>query len=151
MFWRGEATLTGWLDTQLPQVDTPWTVLFAHHPLRSNGTHGNAGSYEGWRWLPWASGEAVARLYDRVCPHADLLLTGHDHSLQHLESCGAQLVVSGSGSSPRPLVDRGNLARFEQGTAGFAWIELGATGRILFFDRQGALLYESAAFTPRAR
>lgn len=133
----GEAAQAAWLDEQLDD-DARWTVVLGHHPLRSDGPHGNAGSYEGTRWLPWASGRSVERLLSVLCGRADLYLAGHDHSRQLLEHCGVPLVVSGAGGSATGIVDRGNQPRFAQGSPGGAWLELGPEeGRVVFLDADG--------------
>lgn len=149
-FWWGASPQLAWLH-HAPATTARWRVVFGHHPLRSNGEHGNAGAYEGWVNLPFASGRPVRDLLEgAVCPAADLYLSGHDHDLQLLDGCGATLVVSGAGAGARPLVGRGNRASFERAIPGFAWVELGATGRVVFFDAEGTLLHESGAIDPRA-
>ncbi len=51
-----------WLDAQVAKVDpaaTDWTIAFGHHPYISNGSHGNAGTYEG---IPsWVPGSEIPR------------------------------------------------------------------------------------------
>lgn len=143
VFWDGDRTRSEWLKTQRPELDSTWTIVAAHHPYRSNGAHGNAGEYEGWSGLPWVSGRALERLYrTQICGTADLVLTAHDHNLQWIEECGTQWIVTGAGAHPKPIVDRGNRARFQSDKAGFAWIELGDRMRIQFHDVEGRVLHE---------
>lgn len=150
-FWTGAGPQTRWLTEATTSSGARWTVAFGHHPFRSNGRHGNAGAYEGWVNLPFASGRALEELFRAgLCERADLYLSGHDHSLQLLEHCGVTLVVSGAGATARPLVGRGNPTHYQRATHGFAWIELAEVGRVLFFDEDGALLHESDAIDPRS-
>ena len=94
----------GWLDTSTAR----WKIALGHHPYRSNGSHGNAGAYNGTSGIPVTSGDGVKSfMEDVVCGRADLLLSGHDHNLQWLQpngTCtGTELIVSGSGANPKSL------------------------------------------------
>lgn len=150
-FWRGDRAQTAWLREGLDGSGARWKVVFGHHPYRSDGPHGNAGAYEGWVNLPFASGNALRDLFERgLCPAADLYLAGHDHNLQLLERCDVTLVVSGSGSTARAIVPRGNRPSFSRSRTGFAWVELGRSGRVAFYGEDGSLLHESGAITPRS-
>ncbi|MBX2803074.1 MAG: metallophosphoesterase [Myxococcales bacterium] len=127
-----------WLQGVLDSSDAPVRVVAGHHPWRSNGPHGNAGSYEGWSILPYASGRGVARLLQPLCNQVQLYLSGHDHTRQLLDHCGVQLVVSGAGASVTRLVDRGNEPRFASATLGFAWLALSADrGEVTFVSADG--------------
>jgi hypothetical protein len=145
-FWYSATPQQAWLNEQLPNERKQWIVAFGHHTFRSNGDHGNAGAYEGWPHVPWMSGAGLASLFDdALCGQVDLYLAGHDHSLQWLEHCGTQLLVSGAGAAPRPPVDRGNEAIFASGKAGFFWVELGDQMTVVGFDATGEVLVEAKA------
>ncbi len=150
VFWWGESEQVAWLRAQ-PE-GTPWRVLLAHHPWRSEGRHGNAGAYEGWPAIPWMSGAAVARLYDQgVCGRFDLVISAHDHNLAHLAGpCGETLVVSGSGSSATSGVDRADVPIYAEAIPGYVWVELGATGTVAWLDETGAERHR-ARLTSRVR
>jgi Predicted phosphohydrolases len=136
-----------WLSRETGAATEPWRVAFGHHPLRSNGQHGNAGAYEGQAWLPIANGAALADFFEaHVCGQVDIYLSGHDHNRQWLEPhCGVELVVSGAAAKTTPLVGRGAGSRFADDTrAGFAWIAL--DGDVLtgeFYDQDGRLDYRT--------
>lgn len=140
-----------WLDQSL-NAPVDWKIVFAHHPYRSNGSHGNAGEYEGISPLiPLTEiprGEYVDELLtDVVCGRADVYLSGHDHTMQWLEPvCGTEWIVSGSGSKNTPLEDRGNATLFEDDThPGFFWVEIaGNTFSGAFFDQDGNELFASS-------
>jgi hypothetical protein len=143
VFWDGHEAQAAWLDETLPASGAAWKVVFGHHPYRSNGKHGNAGQYEGWSYVPYASGNALRTLFDgHVAPQADLYLSGHEHNLQSLAHNGIELVVSGAGASARPLIDRGNTLRAGHDVPGFAWIELSDAMTVAFYDDTGSLLSE---------
>jgi predicted phosphodiesterase len=135
----GEDAQLAWLKKGLEASDAPWKVVLGHHPFRSNGGHGNAGTYEGWSGIPIVSGDALRRLFDAgLCGKADLYLAGHDHNRQLLDHCGVQLVVSGAGSATTPIEDRGNEPLYASSEPGSAWLELGTdAGRIVFLDADG--------------
>jgi hypothetical protein len=138
-FWRGASDQAAWLDGWFARQTRPWTVVFGHHTWRSDGPHGNAGAYEGWPGIPFLSGAPVERLLDgHVCGHADLYLSGHDHTLQWLDGpCGGSIVVSGAGAGPTSIEDRGNHPRFAAAQLGFAWLSLGDTGAVAFIGDDG--------------
>lgn len=75
-----------WLDTALAASRARWKVVLGHHPYLNNGKHGSAGSYDGFVIGHYTSGIHLKELYEQVvCGRADLILSGHDHTLQILE------------------------------------------------------------------
>ncbi|MEC7546577.1 MAG: metallophosphoesterase [Pseudomonadota bacterium] len=121
-----------WAQDQLLSSDALFNVAIAHHPYLSNGSHGNAGFYDGipGLLLPMAAGQRWKDfLEEGVCDYADYIMTGHDHDLQLLEpttECGrTQQVVSGAAGKFRSLTDmQRNAAMFQRGdTYGFFWMK----------------------------
>lgn len=125
------------LEEQL-RANATWRLLYGHHPLYSNGDHGDTGGPAG-RWL-----------HDVVCGSGtvDLYLTGHDHDLQWLEpdpACGdTTFIVSGAGAKMRSIESSDHAAYFTKGdTLGFFWAQIDGdrlTGR--FYDDRSELLFE---------
>lgn len=100
-----------------------WFIVAGHHPMLSNGDHGNAGDYERVSRPYFISGKHVKHFMDEyVCPSADLYLAGHDHSLQAMTGtqagCKSYLVVSGAGGSASSLAKR-NAVDFESAKPGY--------------------------------
>jgi tartrate-resistant acid phosphatase type 5 len=133
--WWGEST-------------APWRVVLGHHPLRSNGRHGNAGSYDGVTFVPLANGASVRSfLEDEVCGRADLYLCGHEHVMEWLEpTCGragsgrrTELVISGGGASPTTFPEAlTNADRFRAEGLGFLYVVIrGDTLTGTFYDAEG--------------
>jgi hypothetical protein len=103
-----------------------WKIAVGHHPYKSNGPHGNAGSYEGLSWIPITNGKGVKDfLEDKVCGTVDLYLSGHDHSRQWLnESCkGTELAVSGAGAKATEFKGK-NATLFQSLELGFLYIKI---------------------------
>lgn len=78
-----------WLKAELQKPRAPFTVVVAHHPLYSNGSHGDSSALiEQW-----------GDLLQQHQVHA--YLCGHDHDLQHLELEGkfTSFVLSGGGGA----------------------------------------------------
>lgn len=79
-----------WLAAELDKpTDAPFTITMGHHPIFSNGPHGdNATLVRDW--------EPLLRKH-KVPVH----LAGHDHDLQHLEFAGhpTSFVCSGAGGA----------------------------------------------------
>lgn len=133
-----------WLRETLatPVPAGTWTILYGHHPLFSNGEHGDSAI---------ESPQLGAWLQDAVCTSGavDLLVTGHDHDLQWLEAqpakCGrTEFVVSGAAAQTRPIQATPNPAYLACGdTLGYTWFEVHGerlVGRV--FDASGQLLFE---------
>ena len=133
-------------DAWLPASTATWKIVFAHHPLKSNGPHGNAGSYDGLSFVPIASGAGVKDFIEqRVCGRADFYIAGHDHNIQWLEdTCSSPgstlntgLIVSGGGASTTRL--RGTQKAYYQTDApGFVYVVIrGKTFTATFYDANG--------------
>jgi tartrate-resistant acid phosphatase type 5 len=79
-----------WFKTELAKPrTTPWLVVMGHHPVYSNGSHGD-------------SKELVDVYAPLMQEHgAHLYFCGHDHDLQHLELEGQKtsFVLSGGGGA----------------------------------------------------
>lgn len=79
-----------WLESQLASKRAPFTVVVGHHPVYSDGSHGD-------------TPELVKELGPVLEKHGvHLYLCGHDHDLQHLELEGLKtsFVISGGGGAP---------------------------------------------------
>lgn len=121
-----------------------WRIAFGHHPFVSNGTHGDAGEYEGLEegitdlisGIPGlgdlsavVTGDGVKESLDViVCGRVDLYFAGHDHSRQwHMPSdvCpGTTFIVSGAGSKLTELKGD-HPVRFQNvEKPGFFWVHL---------------------------
>ncbi|MBL8717457.1 MAG: metallophosphoesterase [Myxococcales bacterium] len=119
---------------------TPWKFAFGHHPILSNGPHGNAGTYEGIPFIPITSGQGVKDFMDaEICGKVDFYVCGHDHSRQYIQTTckGTQLVISGAGAATTDLKGK-NPTWFQAATPGFVWFEITAKSvRIEFLDATG--------------
>lgn len=98
-----------WLRNAKQRSKAQWQIAFAHHPYLSNGRHGNAGRYDYLYLLgdgyiqDRVNGSFVKRFTEEnLCHDMDLILAGHEHSLQYLkpvEGCGnTEFIVSGAGA-----------------------------------------------------
>lgn len=132
----------------LAEMQTPWRIVFGHHPYRSNGTHGNAGIWDGERNNPTRSGARFKEFFEStVCGKADLYLCGHDHSRQWLvDGCrGTQLAVSGTGHEGTALPGR-EKSRFQTTRLGFIHFTLDAHRMSArFIDSDGSVRFAYTA------
>jgi hypothetical protein len=83
-----------WLKAELAKPRAPFTVVMAHHPVYSNGDHGDTEALIE-QWEPLLQEHKV---------HA--YLCGHDHDLQHLEMEGkftSHVLSGGGGARTRAL------------------------------------------------
>ena len=127
-----------WMRRELarPRKDT-WLVAVAHHPLYSNGSHGDNGVMQ----------RELGPLFRE---HGlDLYICGHDHDLQHLEvpqDRTSYLLVGGGGASTRPMrVDaRGPFSRSLQGFADLNFTPDKVTVRYIGVDGRVVHAFERA-------
>ncbi|MFD4264972.1 metallophosphoesterase [Rhodococcus sp. NPDC058481] len=89
-----------WLDAAIASSPAKWKVACTHHPYLSNGSHGDAGEYDGIPFEPM-NGMHAKRFYEEhVVGRCQFILSGHDHALQvlepTLESKGTRQIVSGA-------------------------------------------------------
>lgn len=134
-------------DTWIPASTATWKIVFAHHPYKSNGEHGNAGNYDGLAVIPIVNGSGVKKFVeDRVCGRADFYITGHDHDIEYMQdTCGTnpatQLIVSGGGAATTTLP--GNQpTHYSSDQLGFLYVVI--DGRKLtttFYDADGGMTY----------
>jgi hypothetical protein len=125
-----------WLKTELARPrKSKWLIVVAHHPLFSNGNHGDNGVLQR-TWGPLMQEAGV-----------DLYICGHDHDLQHLQLKDWKptfMLVGGGGATTRPMA--GDLrGPFSKAAHGFA--DLQFTPNLItvkFIDVEGAVMH---AFT----
>ncbi len=131
---RQEAAQWEWLESELRKPRAPWTVVLGHHPVYSNGRHGD-----------------TPQLVKRLGPllqksRAAVYLCGHDHDLQHLELEGlcTSYVISGGGGA---RVREGSISEKERGPfskAVYGFTHIHANPREMIFrhlDANGRLLH----------
>jgi hypothetical protein len=128
--WEGQKK---WIDQQLASVSPgTWTMCCAHHPLFSNGAHGDTGPLK-VEWGP------IFKQH-----HLDFFICGHDHDLQHLEIPGEPesfLLVGGGGQNTRNML-RDQRGPFSRSLYGFAHLELTPERAIVkYIDPQGQIVH----------
>lgn len=104
-----------WLKEQLSAPRRGrWMFVFGHHPLYSNGSHGDTRS-----------------LIDHLDPllrrhKVDLYLCGHDHDLQHIElkNHPTSFVVSGAGGARARAIRDRKRGAFAKSVYGFTHLEV---------------------------
>lgn len=120
--WKAELA---WLEKELARPRPGvWTIAIAHHPVVSNGQHGdNKQISEAW--------EPLFQKYK-----LDFYLCGHDHDLQHLQlkdKCTSFVLAGGGGAKVRPM-KRADRGPFSRTLNGFLHLQLTpelATGKIV--------------------
>ena len=106
-----------WLKTELAKPRAPFTIVVGHHPLYSNGDHGDTQQLIA-QWEP---------LFQEHQVHA--YLCGHDHDLQHLEMRGrftTHLLSGGGGARTRKL-DGTHQGPFGKDVHGFTHLQITPT------------------------
>ena len=112
-----------WLDSELSQSQASWKIVYGHHPIYSDGHHGD-------------DGRLVAKLLPiLIANKVDLYLCGHEHDLEFLERNGLQFVIAGGGGKDVRKV-KPRRAEFAEGRNGF--LDLSASAERLEFKLRGA-------------
>jgi hypothetical protein len=74
-----------WLNEELTKSRARWKVVYGHHPIYSDGYHGD-------------NAELIDKLLPVINNRIDVYLSGHEHDLQHLKPvAGIHFLVSGGG------------------------------------------------------
>jgi tartrate-resistant acid phosphatase type 5 len=103
-----------WLDAELAKPRAPFTTVLGHHPLYSNGSHGD---------VPVLI-ESVGKLLTKHKVHA--YFCGHDHDLQHLEleNLFTSFVLSGGGGAKVRKMNRDREMPFGKEVNGFTHMQI---------------------------
>lgn len=124
-----------WLAGELSRIPAnTWKVVCAHHPLFSNGVHGDDKQLQK-EWGPiFRKGSA------------DFYLCGHDHTMQHLEIDGWKttfLVGGGGGAGAHVMLrdDRGLLSKSLHGFIGLRFSP--EIAEISFIDYGGRIVHQA--------
>lgn len=119
-----------WLAGALGRSTARWKLVLGHHPLFSNGKHGEAGHYDRFP-LSFQKGEAARQTYLLACNKADLILSGHVHSLELFApqmDCPNtwQLISGAAGEAGGPKFGQRPAVFDAFGQPGFAWLDITA-------------------------
>jgi tartrate-resistant acid phosphatase type 5 len=103
-----------WLESELAKPRAPFTIVMGHHPLYSNGSHGDTKTLV----------KQLGPLLEKHKVHA--YLCGHDHDLQHLEleDCFTSFVISGGGGARTRKLKSDRQVPFANDVYGFTHIQL---------------------------
>lgn len=127
-----------WLVTELQSAEFP-IILLLHHPVFSSGYHGDE---LGLQWF-------LPKLLQKYPVAA--VVSGHEHSFEHLEAEGMHFFVTGGGGAPlREAQNPDPHSSFFIMTHHYNLLYRRAQD-ILWqcFDLQGALLYQTAIPLPK--
>ena len=117
-----------WLEEALAASRAPWKVVYAHHPIYTNGDHALDHRPKGT--LPAVKAYLLPLL---VRHRVDVYLAGHDHDLEALEpEDGVHFFISGAaGRRVEPFDSHECRLWGLPETYGFAVLEADAAGRSL--------------------
>ncbi len=124
-----------WLEAELKRPrTTPFLVVMGHHPVYSNGVHGDHPILTR-DWNPLFQKHKV-----------DMYLAGHDHDMQHLEFEGhpTSFVISGGGGAllTNPKIDPAQRGPYGQKIYGFTHLSVTPKQmRLRHLDSNGRTLH----------
>ena len=122
-----------WLDEELCKPrKAAWTICLAHHPLFSDGQHGDNAALQA-AWGPLLRKHKV-----------DFYLSGHDHILQHLQmpDWPSTFIISGGGGENTKRSITGSRGPFIRAVHGFAVMQFSTrSAKVSLVDDTGTLLH----------
>ncbi len=133
--WKTELA---WLKAELSKPRPgQWIIATAHHPVFSNGQHGDATGVTQPILDDWGALFKEHKL--------DFFLCGHDHDLQHLEVDGwpTSFILAGGGGAKIRVMKRDDRGPFSRSLNGFFHLQFTpeqAHGR--FISSTGELVHE---------
>lgn len=121
------------LLTDMTNSSALWKIVAMHHPIYSNGLHGDTASLQG-------------TLLPVVCQNAQLVLSGHDHLFSHLDDandgCSFHQVVAGGGGKSLYATVPDARALFSESAYGFGVFKVSPTEIVInFYRSDGSLGY----------
>jgi hypothetical protein len=120
-----------WLDGELAKSTSKWKIVYGHHPIYSDGEHGD-------------SLVLTRRLLPLLKNRVDVYLVGHDHILNHIKAeAGVEFFVSGGGGAGLYKVKPAARSLFAESKNGFSILEFTPTElKITFIGIDSKPLYE---------
>lgn len=120
-----EESAQNWMREAIAESQADWKILVMHHPIYSDGNHGDddQGNNE--------------FLFPIICNEVDLVVSGHDHNFAHLRGPDAdcpieQLVIGTGGAGIRDSVTETEAQVIGRGNFhGFGWFQI--TSDEIFF------------------
>lgn len=122
-----------WLKGELAKPRAAFTVVMGHHPVYSNGSHGDT--------------KALVAQLDPLLQEngVHLYLCGHDHDLQHLELEGrktSHVLSGGGGARVRELKNKDRKEPYGMAVYGFTHLRVGRERMVVsHFDANGKGLH----------
>lgn len=128
-----------WLKQELAKPRAPFTLVMGHHPLYSNGSHGDTPALIS-DWEP---------LFQQHNVHA--YLCGHDHDLQHLEMedrFTSHILSGGGGARTRALDTPERTMPYGDDIHGFTHIQVQPeTLTFAHYNAEGSLVHRFTKLT----
>jgi predicted phosphodiesterase len=107
--------------------DSPWKIVYMHHPPYSSGLHGSID------WMQWSFAEWGV----------DVVISGHDHTYERISRDGILYFVNGlGGRSKYPFFGtvEGSQVRYNEDHGAMLVEASESNVRFQFINRQGVLI-----------
>lgn len=129
-----------WLEAELVKSTATWKVVFGHHPVFSNGEHGDTPAMQKY----------IRPLLEKY--RVDFYLSGHDHDRQLLQPvAGVTYIVSGTAAKSRDTVWANNTI-FAATDLGFTWFRVTADEfHSQFVNKKGEIEFAQTITKPSSR
>jgi len=124
------------LDLALERSVAPWKIVIGHHPVRSNGAHGD-------------TPELLSVMPELLTRHkVNFYLNGHEHDMQDItepDHPGLRYVTSGAGSKTRWETGSGKNKQKNFWTIAPGFVAIGLSdnqAKVQFWLMEGTMIYE---------
>ncbi len=120
-----------WFDAELKKSTSKWKIVYAHHPIYSDGEHGD-------------NVLLAEKLLPLLKTRVDVYLTGHDHILNHVKpEGGVEFFVSGGAGAGLYKVTPRARSLFVESKNGFSILEVDSKAfKLKFIGADSKPLYE---------
>lgn len=117
-----------WLESELAKSPATWKIVFGHHPVFSNGKHGDTPEIK----------QHLRPLLEKY--GVDFYFCGHDHDRQLLQPvAGVNYIVSGTAAKSRDTTWENNTI-FAATDLGFVWCRASAEEfQVQFINKSGEI------------
>lgn len=131
-----DAETQSWLREAIAASRATWKVLAMHHPIYSNGNHGDDNQENNEFLIPI------------ICNQIDLVVSGHDHNFEYLRSsedgCPIEQLVIGTGGAGLRDIDPDARSISAAKIHGFGWFQA-TSSQIVFrmIETDGTTFYST--------
>lgn len=119
-----------WFSTELQKTNTIWKIVYGHHPVYSNGKHGDQD-----KLILFVNPLLISN-------KVDFYISGHDHNKELIEKDNVNYIIIGTGSQLRSI-ENDSDSIFAKSSYGFGHLLITQKTAVLkIIDENGVVEFE---------